>query len=116
MDECQIPIVGLKPHIYGIRHYIFSKMIRSLELLTKATSDVGKVGSPILLFKNLFISAGVKVLPFTLIFDNLSQVKTFPFYAADNVLTLSTIAKMANNIPEDFRYLALLVPIPSENK
>ena len=91
-------------------------MICSFELLTKATSDVGKVRSPILLFKNIFIFAGMKVLPLALVLDNLSQVKTLPFYAADNVLTLGTIAKMANNIPEDFRYLALLVPIPSENK
>ena len=91
-------------------------MICSFELLTKATSDVGKVRSPILLFKNLFISAGVKVLPLTLVLDNLSQVKTLPFYAADNVLTLGTIAKMPDNIFKDFQYLALSVPIPLGKK
>ena len=91
-------------------------MIRSLKLLTKATSDVGKVGPPILVFDTLLISPGVKVFPFTLVLDNLPQVKTLPFYAADNVLTLSTIAKMPNNIFKDFRYLALLAPIPSGKK
>ena len=91
-------------------------MIHSLELLTKATSDVGKIGSPILVHNTLFISAGVKVLPLTLVLENISQVKTLPFYAADNVLTLSTIAKMPNNIVKDFWYLALLVPIPTGKK
>ena len=113
MDECQIPIIGIKPNIYGILLYIFSKMIRSLELLTEANSYIGKVRPPILVFDNLFSSAvGVKVLPLRLVLDNLFWVKTLPFYAADDVLTLSTIAKMPDNIPKDFRYLALLVPIP----
>ena len=74
MDECQIPIVGIKPDIYGILISVFSKMIRSLEFLTKATSDVGKVRPPILIFNLLFLSWCLKVEVFSLalVFDKLS--------------------------------------------
>ena len=113
MDECQIPIVGIKPDVYGTLVNVFSKMIRSMELLTKTASHIGKVRPPILHFDNLFSSAfGVKVLPLALVLDNLSQVESLPFYAADDVLTLGTIAKMPDNIFKDFQYLALSVPIP----
>ena len=100
VDECQIPIFGIKPNTYGILLTVFSKMIRSLEFLTKATSDVGKVRPPILIFNLLFLSwrLKVEVFPLALVFDKLFQVEALFFYAADNVFSLGAIAKMADDI------------------
>ena len=97
MDECQIPMIGIEPNIDGTRLYVCTKMICSLELLTNTTSDVREVWLPIVIYNNLFLSGHVKVLPLPLVFDDISQLKTLPFYAADNVFTPSAIAKMLNN-------------------
>ena len=104
VDECQIPIFGIKPNTYGILLTVFSKMVSSLELLTKATSDVGKVRPPILIFNFLFWRLNVEVFPLALVFDKLCQVEALSFYAADNVFSLGAIAKVADDISKDLLY------------
>ena len=92
----------------GILIDIFPKVIRTLIHSAETSFTEGKVRSPILLDNHLFLSREMKAPSLALVFDNFAQIKTLPFDAADNVFTLSAIAKMPNNIVAGFQVQCLV--------
>ena len=108
IDKSQIPKIRIEPNVNGILIDIFPKVIRTLIHSAETSFTEGKVRSPILLDNNLFLFREMKALSLALVFDNFAQIKTLSFDAADNVFTLSAIAKMPNNIVAGFQVQCLV--------